>query len=223
MAEKREGQGARATDAMQAGPQLVLDLAEVIRAEVGQFGALDVPPDEFGRIELRRVAGQALDREPRALRPQVRLHNPALMRRQPIPDQDDATPAERALQVGQERDEGDVVIAAGVGFEAQPTPLEIPPECHGDGDGEFLPVEGVDQDGGLAPGRPRAADRRPLGDAALVFEDDPGAAAPSVFFTAGQRVVFQRSIAASSRSRARVAGRWRVQSSAPRRRQTCPG
>ena len=65
----------------------------------------------------------------------------------------------------------------------------------GDTDGYALerewPIEGVDQDGGFAAGRPRAADRGPLGDAALILEDDPGAAAASVFFTAGQRVVIQ--------------------------------
>jgi hypothetical protein len=223
MAEKRECQGGRTADTTKAGPKLTLDLAEIVRAEVGQFGALDAAPHELGRVELRRVAGQPLDREPRALGPQVRLHGPTLMRRQPVPDQDDTATAKLSLQVGQELDKRDVVVAAGSRLEAQPAPLEIPPECHGDGNGEFLPVEGVDQDGGFATGRPRAADRRPLGDAALVLEDKPGAAAASVFFTAGQRVVFQDSIAASFRSRARVAGRCKVQSSAPRRRQTCPG
>src|SRR5437867_11773659 len=70
---------------------------------------------------------------------------------------------------------------------------------------------------------PCAADGRPLRDAALVLEDDPGPATPSVFFTAGQRVVTQCRIAVSFRSFARLAGRCSVQSSAPKRRQTCPG
>lgn len=223
MAEKRERQGGRAPDTLNTGPQLALDLAEIIRAEVSQFRALHVAPHELGRVELGRVARQAFDHEPRSLGMQVGLHGPTLVRRQPVPEQDDAAPTKLALQVGEELDEGEVVVAAGLRLEAQPAALEIPAERHGDGDGELLPVEGVNQGRGFAAGRPGAADRRALGDAAFVFEDDPGAPPPSVFFTTGQRVVFHSSMAASFRSLARVAGRCRVQSSAPKRRQTCPG
>lgn len=221
--EKREGQCGRAADATEAGTKFVLDLGEIVRAEVREFAALDVAPHELGRIEIRRVAGQALDREPGALRAQVRLHGGTPMRRQAIPDQDDSPPAKFPRQVVEELDEGHVVVTARSRLDAQAAAPEIPPKRHGDGDGELLPIEGVDQDGGFAAGRPRAADRGPLRDAALVLEDDPGAAAPSVFFTAGQRVVIQWRIAASFRSLARLAGRCNVQSSAPKRRQTCPG
>jgi len=127
------------------------------------------------------------------------------------------------LESVQETDERDVVIAAGPRLEEETTAAAVPPERQGHGEGELRPVEGVDQDRGFATRGPRAADRRPLRDPALVLEDDPGPAAPSVFFTAGQRVVTQCRIAASFRSFARLAGRCRVQSSAPRRRQTCPG
>src|SRR5437879_11375489 len=75
----------------------------------------------------------------------------------------------------------------------------------------------MDEDGGLPARGPCAADGRPLRDAALVLEDDPGPATPSVFFTAGQRVVTQCRIAVSFRSFARLAGRCSVQSSAPKR------
>lgn len=223
MSEKRERQRGRATHATKASTKLVLDSVEIVGAEVGELAALDVAPHELGWVQVRRVAGQALDREPRALSAQVRLHGTALMRRQAVPDQDDASPAELPLEVVQERDEGAVVVAARTRLEKETATPEVPPEGHGDRHGELLPIEGVDQDRGFAAGRPGAADRRPLGDAALVLEDDPGPAAPSVFFTAGQRVVIQCRIAASFRSLARFAGRWSVQSSAPKRRQTCPG
>ena len=211
MLEKREGQCGRAADATKAGTKLVLDLGEIVRAEVGELAALDVSPHKLGRVEIRRVAGQALDREPGALSAQVRLHGSALVRGQAIPDQDDSSMAKLPLQVVEELDEGHIVVTARPRLEAQTAALEVPPERHGDGDGELLPIEGVDQDGRLAAGCPRAADRRPLGDAALVLEDDPGAAPASVFFTAGQRVVFQCSIAASFPSLARLVGRCSVQ------------
>ena len=101
MPEKREGQRGRAADATKVGPKLVLDFAEIVRAEVGEFAALHIAPHELGRVELRRIAGQALDREPGALSAQVCLHGYTSMRRQAIPDQDDSATAKLSLQVGQ--------------------------------------------------------------------------------------------------------------------------
>lgn len=223
MAEKREGQGGRTPDAAKASPQLMLDLSEIVRAEVGKLTSLHVPPDELGRVEIRRVAGQAFDGQPRALSAQVVLHGGALMRRQAIPDEDDPTSAELPLEVGEEVDEGQVVVTAGAGLEEEPAAPEVPPKSDGDRDGELLPIEGMDQDRGFAAGRPGAPDGWPLRDAALVLEDDPGAAAPSVFFTVGQRVVIQCWMAASFRSRARLAGRCNVHFIRPKTRQTWPG
>ena len=145
--EKREGQGGRAADATKAGPKLMLDLGEIIRAEVGEFATLDIAPHELGRVEVRRVAGQALDREPGALSAHVRLHGGTPMRWQAIPDQDDASMAKLSFQLVQEFDEVHVVVTARARLEAQTAALEVPPERHGDGDGELLPVEGVDQGG----------------------------------------------------------------------------
>src|SRR5437667_458237 len=104
----------------------MLDLAEIIRAEVGEFAALDVAPHELGRVEIRRVARQALDREPGALSVQVRLHRGTLMRRQTIPNEDDAAMAKLPLQVVQEVDEGHVVVTARSRLEAQTAATEVP-------------------------------------------------------------------------------------------------
>ena len=57
MPEKRERQGGRAPDATQASPQFLLDLAEMVGAEVGELPAFDVAPHELGRVEVRRIAG----------------------------------------------------------------------------------------------------------------------------------------------------------------------
>ena len=191
MSEKRKRQRRRAPNAAKAGTKLALNLIEIVRAKIGEFLALDVPPYELLRVQIRRVAGQALDREPGALAAHVFLHRPTLMRRQPIPDQDDAPTAHLSLQVVQELDEGHVVVTARARLEEETGAPEVPSVGHREGDGEFLPIEGVDQDRGLATRRPCPADRRPLRDAAFVLEDDPGAASPSVFFTVGQRVVIQ--------------------------------
>ena len=223
MAEERERQRGRPSNTPQASTDRPFHLTEVLRAEVGKFAPLDVAPHEFGRIEIRRVARQALDGEPRALRVQVRRHGAALVRGQAIPDEDESTTTELTLELGQEADQRDVVVAPGPRLEHQVTAAPVPAERQGHREGKLRPVEGMDQDGGLPARGPRAADGRPLRDAALVLEDDPGSATPSVFFTAGQRVVTQCRTAVSFRSFARLAGRCSVQSSAPKRRQTWPG
>ena len=81
----------------------------------------------------------------------------------------------------------------------------------------------MSQDWGLSPRRPRAPDRRPFREAALVDEDDRGAAAAGVFFSAGHVVLTQWAIAGSSRSRARVVGVCRDHPRRRSTRQTWPG
>src|SRR5712691_2560475 len=223
MSEKGERQRGTAPHAPEASADLPLDFAEVVRAEIGELPALDVAPHEFGRVEIRGVAGQPLDGAPRPLGPEVRRHGAALVRGQAVPDQDDAPPPTMPLELAEEADQCHVVVAAGARVEEEITAAAVPAEGQGHGEGEFGPIERVDQNRGFAPWGPRPADRRPLRDAALVLEDEPGPAAPSVFFTAGQRVVTQCWTAASFRSFARLAGRCRVQSSAPKSRHTCPG
>ena len=56
MSEKREGQGGGTPDAPEAVANRALDLAEVVRAKVREFAALDVAPHQLGRIELGRGA-----------------------------------------------------------------------------------------------------------------------------------------------------------------------
>jgi hypothetical protein len=206
-----------------AGPQRVAHLGEVVGTQVGKLLPLDVPPHEFGGVEVGGVTGQPFHGEPRPLPHEVRRHLPTLVRGQAIPDEGEVLPGKVAVEILQERNKGVGVVTAGTGLEEQATPLAVPPEREGDTDRQLRPVVGMDQDGGLAAGRPRAPDRRALGDSALVLKDDPGPAAPSVFFTAGQRVDRQWRIAASLRSLAWRAGRCSVHSSVPNTRHTCAG
>src|SRR6266545_1249012 len=176
MAEKRERQRGRPSNAPEARADRPFDLTEVVGAEIGQFPPFDVAPYEFGRIEVGRVARQALNGQPRALRLQVRRHGAALMRRQAIPDKDETSTTKMTLELVQEADERDVVVTAGPRLEEETAAAEVPPERQAHGEGELRPVEGMDQDGGLPTRGPRAADGRPLRDSALVLEDDPGPA-----------------------------------------------
>jgi hypothetical protein len=192
-------------------------------AVVGEFAALDVAEDRFDRIEVGRIAGQAFGREPVPLAGQVGEHGRALVSGQTVPQQDDALPTEVAPQVSEKPDQAVGPVCAPSRLKKQARAAAIPAEGQRHGYGQPLPVEGMRQDGRLAAGRPGATDNGDLGNAAFVLEDEPGALAPGVFFTAGQRRATHRRIAASLRSRARRAGRWSDQFSRRSRYHTCPG
>jgi hypothetical protein len=146
VSEKRECQRRSTPDPVKAGADGLLDLTEVIGAEVGEFLALDVAPHEFGWVELGRVAGQALNGEPGALSPEVRRHVSALVRQQAIPDHDESATAKMTLELVEEGDERDVVVAARPSLEEEVTPPEVPPERQGHREGELRPIEGVNPD-----------------------------------------------------------------------------
>ncbi len=195
-------------------------IGEILGAAVGQLAPLDVPPQRLGGIQLRGVPRQPLDPQPVSLRVQGVANQGTFVRRQLVPDQDDAPAADVAGQ-GRQIGHHAMPVAAS---RKRPKPhlraSTIPAKPERQADQQFLPVEPVDQDRGLAPRRPGPADRWPLGDAALVVEENPGLPASGVFFTAGQRWDTQCRIAAAFRSRACVAGRCSVQSSARRTRHT---
>lgn len=114
-------------------------------------------------------------------------------------------------QIAQERNEGLGVVAVLLGLEEELAATAIPAIGKNGGNGNLGPLEGVDHDGRAPLGRPGAAERRSFREAALVLEEEPGAAAPSVLFTRGHSSATQRLISFSFRSLALCAGRWRLQ------------
>jgi len=221
--KERTSQVGVATHAGEASVQGAAQRGQVGRAQIRQFARLDIAPHLFDGIQFGGIAREALDVQPATLVRQVRLHRAAPMRAQPIPDQDDAAAPEVSSQMAQESDQGPRRISAGARLEIEAGPAAIPAERERARHREPLPgPAGVGQDRRLAAWGPRATDDRLLRDAAFVFEDEPGALASGVFFTAGHRSVIHCWMARSSRSRAWRAGRCNDQCSPRRMYQTCP-
>lgn len=61
MAQEIEAQLSVGADALQAGVGCSLGFADVFWAQVGQFHALHVTPDQFHGVEVVSVAGELLD------------------------------------------------------------------------------------------------------------------------------------------------------------------
>ena len=222
--EKADGEVRLPTDPREATAQRPAQGQDLGGTEVGQIAPFDVAPDLLDGIEIRRIGGQALDVEPRALAGHVALHAAAPVGGQPVPEEEDGAAAEVPFEGPQERDQPAIGVGAWARLEEEPAAPAIPAEGQRDGDREPLPESaGVGQDGRPAPRRPRPPDHRVVREAALVLEEEPGPAAPGVFFTRGHRVRFHCAMAAASRSRACRTGRCTDQCKARSRYHTCPG
>src|SRR6266404_32123 len=192
-------------------------------AAIRQFLSLEIAPQVFHRVQVGGVTGQAFHSQPVPLASQVRLHDAALVSGQAVPDQGGLLAAQMPTQVAPEGDQALGVVAVGASLEIKTSAPVVPAVGQGGTKRELLPVEGVNQDRCLAARRPGATNGRALGDAALILEDDPGFAAPSVFFTAGHRSPTHWRTASLFRSRDCRAGRCKVQFIAPKIFQTWPG
>ena len=220
MIQEGKGQGPRATHSFQTVMKRTIDGPEIFRAAVGHFLPFDVSPKGLKGIQFRRISGQSFHAEPTTLTVQIFDHDAALVRRQAIPNQNGFPAAQVAFEILEERYQAFRVITAGASLKVQTATPPVPAEAQRGTDRKRFPIESMDQDRSLSSGRPGPPHRGPLGDAAFVLEENPGFPAPSVFFTAGHLSEIQYRIASGLRSRACRAGRWRVQSIAPRIFQT---
>ena len=219
--QEGEGEVRVPADPSEAGAQGPVQRGELGRTHIGEFAGLHGAPDWLNRIELGRIRGQALHGQPGSLAREVRAHPLTLVRAQPIPDEEDPVGPEVVFERPQEPDERGIGVAARLGPEEEAGAAPIPAKGQCGRDGQALPVPARrPQDRRFPPRGPRPADDWLLGDAAFVLEDEPRAVPAGVFFSRAQRRVFHCAIAASSRSRARRAGRCSDQPIPRRSRQT---
>lgn len=197
--------GRRVGQGLQGVEEFLAELIEVVGAAIGQC-PLGGPPDALIGIELGGVRWQGYEAQARLALPQ-RHQRRAAMNAGVVPDHED-----RSAQVAEHvSDEVSSVDSADVGaLPAVEETQALPLRADGDRRVDREPVASVVvlEDGRLPARRPGAAHRRDQEEAGFVGEDDPGTQPCGVFFTRGQVEVFQRAMAASSRSMARRSGRW---------------
>lgn len=179
-------------------------LVDIIGPSVRE-ASLGQAPHAFVRVELGRIGRKVFEVQAGELATEVAdriaLVNPAL-----VPEHDDGAP-----QVAEEMAEElegvrvrEVLLDEEVPGEAEPS-ADWTHRNAGD-DRDLVPLIPVTDDRRLAAGRPRLVDARDQQESRLVDEDEMGAQPPGVFFTRGHSTCVQCSIAASSRSTARVSG-----------------
>lgn len=179
-------------------------IVDIIRPPVCE-AVLGQAPHAFVRVELGRIGREVFEvqaREPATeVADRIALVNPAL-----VPEHDDMA-AEVVQELAEELERvrvREVLLDEEAPVEAEP----LAHRTHRDaGDHrDLIPLITMADDRRLAAGRPCLVDARDQQEPRLVDEDEMGAQPPGVFFTRGHATRFQCSIAASSRSNARVSG-----------------
>lgn len=148
-------------------PQFEPQLGKIGAAEVAEFDVLEIVPDPLVGIEVRGVAGQLLQLEPRrrSLGKEV-LDRLSAMNRRPIPNHQQLA-RNLAQQMLQKADD---LRAA-----KRPLPhLQEEPTVVGEAadDGEMVTSTADPQDGRLAPWRVGAHQARQEIEAGLIYPDD---------------------------------------------------
>src|SRR6266511_2676148 len=165
-----------------------------------------------------------VEAQPVALGGQPGFHVLGAVRGQAVPDQDHRLAAQVATQLGEVLDEAFGVVAARFGLEDQLGSAAVGAVGQYAGPRHARPGEPVGQHRCLATRRPGAPHDGQQRESTFVLETDPRACASSPLLIRGQSFLTHASMAASSRSLARRAGRCRVQPRRWRRiSQVCDG
>jgi hypothetical protein len=177
---------------------------------------LAISPDVFDRIKFRGIGWQTLQMDAAVLLIDVFPDQSAAVRWQTIPD-DREQAADVLLEMFEKLDHLRRFDAAG-----EKSEVKIPNGDACDGR-KTVPVEGILQHGRLTSRSPGSDPMRPLAQSAFVHKNYRSALLEGFFLISGQRTRFHRNIAGSSRCVARPTGRWQLQPSERKIRQTCPG
>ena len=176
--------------------------------------ALEVSPQVFDRIQLRRV-GRKEYAAYVPMRFQKITHDNRSMGLQAVPDHHERR-TELAIQLGEERhDASRVDIGVAVQTKVQPNPIAFGCDTQRTNHTDFaMRASALTNDGRLPARCPTTPNQRGHQKRRFVDENQPGSQARGVFFTRGHSDFTQVAMAVSSRSSARRVGFCALQPSA---------
>jgi len=191
----------RSSDALDRTDEILHQFMEVVGAAVGQF-PLGQRPDSLIGVELGGVGREMLDVETRMLALELVQGLPLVGAR--VVQERNHRPPQMAQELAHlllpDILEPELVV------EAQVVPFRAEGDSRDDRD--FVPSITMTVNRSAATGCPDLDDIGDQQESGLVREDEMGAQPRTVFFTRGQSLRFQRWMACSSRSTARVSGFW---------------
>lgn len=195
----------RFSDALDGTDEIVDQFMDVIRTTVGQF-PLGERPDSFVGVEIGCVGGKMLYAETRMLT--LDLAQRFSLVSSGVVQQRNHRAAQMPEQVAEERAHlllPDVLVVELI-VETQVASSRADGDSRDDRD--LVSPMAMTMNRSAATRRPGLDDVGDQQESGLVGEDEMGAQPSSVFLTRGQSFRFQRWMASSSRSRARVSGFW---------------
>src|SRR4249920_2157344 len=191
----------------------LLELGEAVGTEVGQSVPLQPSPEELDWIEFGRIGRQKMQLDRAVGGSNVFTHQLTAMWSGAVPYH--KQPACEVSQYGFE--ELDHLLFGDAAFvQAKAHTVEV----HAGDERELMPIEVKLHHWRLPFECPGSHSRWSLRDTGFVDEHDQSSLASGVFFSSGQVRLRQRSIATSSRSRARRSGFWLEKPSCPSKRHT---
>ena len=202
-----------------AGAYAAAEGHRILNRGIGERRGIQVAPEEFHGVELRSVWRKPFDSQPILIRLDCLHDHSATMCREAIHEENDRE-ASVLLEHPYEPRHLRTLDASLVQREEPTDASSVGLGEHGGDAGQGMPVEGLAQDGGTSFRCPCRPYRGTLGESRFVQKAQPRFQAFRVFFTSGQRTRIHFMMAFSSRSMALRAGRWRLQPSERRTRQT---
>lgn len=207
----------RASQPLEFSHHVEREVVAIFRAAVRQ-PTLRLPPHTFVGVEFRRVRRQVHEMQSGHAETEL-LDERALVNAQVVPDQHHRA-TQVTQQVLQELDGLHVVDVPVMPLVVEADPSA--PRAHRDpGDHrDAIMTLPVAKERRLPTRRPASCNRWSEHEARFVYEREVGPQVQSPLFTRGQRVLVQRAMASSSRSRARRSGFCGLQSLRASRRPT---
>jgi hypothetical protein len=111
VSQERERQVLLLSESTNTSSRVIVGFTDGVDTQARQLGALEIAAERFDRVEIGRVGGDSLDDQTGTLGVEERVHPPAAVTGQAVPDQGDLVAVELATQLADEVDQTRVVVS----------------------------------------------------------------------------------------------------------------